>query len=178
MLDAVPWNIHSKVDLEEIMSLGVANQSSIDGVERSTLTASDVAEWRRRVVVSLANVFVRRGSWRLALGLLEAMGEEYASSARIGKYLGEDGTVPERAVIAGSATVAAIRVDVLTRIGRVFLQFGALEDAEVYFRRAEETATEPANDPRVRICPRYESNFKICLLCRVWFIRFGGIGEA
>lgn len=155
MLDAIPWTINSKVDLEEIMSPGFANPSSADGGESSTLTAAVAAEWRRRVVVSLANVFVRRGSWRLALGLLEAMGEEYASSARIGKDRWEDGTMPVRAVIEGSAMVAAIRVDVLTRIGRVFLQFGALKDAEVYFNRAEETALEPANDSRVRICPRY-----------------------
>lgn len=167
MLDAVPWNIHSKVDLEEIMSPGVAKQSSIDGVERSPLIVSGVAEWRRRVVISLANVFVRRGSWRLALGLLEAMGEEYASSACTEKDRWENGTVPEHAVVAGNA----IRVDMLTRIGRVFLQFGALEDAEVYFLRAEEAAMEPANDPRVRLYPRCESNLN--RLCRVWFIRVG-----
>lgn len=38
----------------------------------------------------------------------------------------------------GGRGAGSCRVEVLSRIGRVFLQFGALKDAEVYFRRAEE----------------------------------------
>lgn len=51
--------------------------------------------------------------------------------------------------IVGEKAADAYRVEVLSRIGRVFLQFGALRDAEVYFRRAEEAAGLPEDNPRV-----------------------------
>lgn len=92
---------------------------------------------------TLANTFVSRGNWRLALGLLEAMGEEAcAPEATIVKCC-RDVNESEEALGArkreqGEGVVSACRVEVLSRIGRVFLQFGALKDAEVYFRRAEE----------------------------------------
>lgn len=104
--------------------------------------------WRRRVTSSLANVFVRRGNWRLALGLLDAMGEEQcARAACTGDAV--DGASLMGAGIGGQAAVCDVRVELLSRIGRVFLQFGALGDAEVYFGRAEESAVVREDNPRV-----------------------------
>lgn len=78
---------------------------------------------------TLANVFVMRGNWRLALDLLETMGEETEGNANVGR---------------GSGTESTCRVELLSRIGRVFLQFGALKDSEIYFRCAEEIVSAEA----------------------------------
>lgn len=120
------------------------------------LTKTEAAAWRRRVTSSLANAFVRQGNWRLALTLLEAMGEEECSPVVPEPGVdtaccGKDGTPT-------AAQVGAFRVEVLSRIGRVFLQLGALKDAEVYFRRAAEVVMGRGNgdggddDPRVSAC--------------------------
>lgn len=84
---------------------------------------------------ALANMFVSRGNWRLALGILETMGEE--ACAPLGQSEGSI-NAGVGVVGGGGARSSACRVEVLSRIGRIFLQFGALKDAEVYFRRAEE----------------------------------------
>lgn len=57
-----------------------------------------------------------------------------------------------------AAQVEACRVEMLSRIGRIFLQLGALKDAEVYFRRAakavvgREDGGGGDDDPRVSTC--------------------------
>lgn len=148
-----------KFELEEFSSNPQPSPSTeADGAP--ALTKGEAAAWRRRVVSSLANAFVGQGNWRLALGLLEAMGEEECSSAVAergqgvgvdGSCCGEDGV---STTAAAAAEVAALRVELLSRIGRVFLQLGALKDAEVYFRRAAEAVEEREDgdgedDPRV-----------------------------
>lgn len=111
-----------------------------------TLNAEDAVAWRRRVMSSLVNTFVGRGNWRLALGLLEDLGKEQCSTGASAAMGGTGDSSPP------VATDDALRVDVLSRIGRVFLQFGSLQDAEVYFRRAEEAAAaEGAKEDNPRV---------------------------
>lgn len=153
-----------KSELEGITATSVcpASPSTEDGGALA-LTVEEATIWRRRVTSSLANAFVRRGNWRQALGLLEAIGEEQCAPApRYGDAavgndretaLTEEGApaVEGGAVggVTGEAAVSTFRVEVLSRIGRVFLQFGALRDAEVYFLRAEEASDSPDDSPRV-----------------------------
>lgn len=143
-----------------------------------TLTVAEAIAWRRRVMLSLVNTFVGRGNWRLALGLLEDLGKEQCGScsgdtSSLGRSFpqtsapGKDedaattgalaatGGAEEPAAAAAAAAVATddvLRVEALSRIGRVFLQFGSLQDAEVYFRRAEEAAAaEGAREDNPRV---------------------------
>lgn len=112
----------------------------------------------------LANLFVRRGNWRLALGMLEAVGEDQCCPAvRLGDATEAVPVVAGPNVEGGEAkgtevgkeaedeeeATAAFRVELLSRIGRVFLQFGALEDAQVYFRRANQASGVRQDNPRV-----------------------------
>lgn len=116
-----------------------------------TLTVAEAVAWRRRVMSSLVNSFVGRGNWRLALALLEEMGKEQCGTGA----LAATGGAAESHPPAVAATDDALRVEVLSRIGRVFLQFGSLEDAEVYFRRAEEAAAvEGAREDNPRVSHR------------------------
>lgn len=158
-----------KSELEGIAAGTSASSASPTTEDSGTgtlaLTVEEAAIWRRRVTSSLANAFVRRGNWRQALGLLEAIGEEQCSSApRSGDATGgnasetapteegapavEDGAVGGTGVV-GEEAVSTLRVEVLSRIGRVFLQFGAVKDAEVYFLRAEDALDSPDDSPRV-----------------------------
>lgn len=91
-----------------------------------TLTVAEAITWRRRVMSCLVNTFVGRGNWRQALELLEDLGKEQCSSSS--------------SRTSSTAAGGALRVELLSRVGRVFLQFGSLGDAEVYFRRAEKAA--------------------------------------
>eukprot|EP00752_Nemacystus_decipiens_P007280 g6516.t1 len=115
----------------------------------STLTVAEAVAWRRRVMLSLVNTFVGRGNWRLALALLEDLGREQCS---IGALAATRGAAESPLPAAVVATEDALRVEALSRIGRVFLQFGSLQDAEVYFRRAEEAAAvEGAREDNPRV---------------------------
>ena len=113
-----------------------------------TLTVAEAVAWRRRVMLSLVNTFVGRGNWRLALALLEDLGKEQCSTGA----LAPTGGAAQPPLPAVVATDDALRVEALSRIGRVFLQFGSLQDAEVYFRRAEEAAAaEGAREDNPRV---------------------------
>eukprot|EP00903_Cladosiphon_okamuranus_P008957 g8571.t1 len=115
-----------------------------------TLTVAEAVAWRRRVMSSLVNSFVGRGNWRLALALLEEMGKEQCSTAALATTGGAAQPQPPLPAV----TDDTLRVEVLSRIGRVFLQFGSLVDAEVYFRRAEEAAAAEGageDNPRVLV---------------------------
>lgn len=152
-----------KSELEGITAGGSSAATSACSASPSTedggalaLTVEEATIWRRRVTSSLANAFVRRGNWRQALGLLEAIGEDQCSSApRFDTGSTEEGTPTVEggpvggAGAVGEAAVSTFRVEVLSRIGRVFLQFGALKDAEVYLHRAEEASVSPDDSPRV-----------------------------
>lgn len=183
-----------KAELEGITagtSASSASPATEDGGALA-LTAEEATIWRRRVSSSLANAFVRRGNWRQALGLLEAIGEEQCLPApRSEDAAGGNGsettpigegapTVEGGAVggvgVVGEAAVSTFRVEVLSRIGRVFLQFGAVKDAEVYFLRAEEASDSPDDSPRVSqtwgghccaysycMLPRPQYSFSLCL---------------
>lgn len=126
-----------QLELEGLIAAAAAtatppSQPAPDGTSGRTLplTVDQASVWRRRVMSTLANVFVMRGNWRLALDLLETMGEETeGNAASVGR---------------GNGTGSTCRVELLSRIGRVFLQFGALKDAEIYFRCAEEVVTAEA----------------------------------
>lgn len=114
-----------------------------------TLTVAEAVAWRRWVMSSLVNIFVGRGNWRLALGLLEDLGKEQCSGT--GALAATGGAAESSPAVA---TDDAVRVEALSRIGRVFLQFGSLQDAEVYFRRAEEAAAAEGareDNPRVSL---------------------------
>lgn len=156
-----------KSELEGITagtSASFASSATEDGGALA-LTVEEATIWRRRVSSSLANAFVRRGNWRQALGLLEAIGEEQClpaphSEDAAGGNGGETTPTEEGAPTVGSgavgglgvvgeAAVSTFRVEVLSRIARVFLQLGALKDAEVYFLRAEEASDSPDDSPRV-----------------------------
>ncbi|CAM9831498.1 unnamed protein product [Scytosiphon promiscuus] len=97
----------------------------------ATLTAAEAIVWRRRAISSLVNTFVGRGNWRLALGLLDTLGEEQCGT----RASAADCSSPlhHSAAASSEAAVGVLRVELLSRIGRVFLQFGSLKDAEIYF---------------------------------------------
>lgn len=145
----------NKFELERYVA-GPQPSPSTEANGSPALTKAEAAAWRLRVTSSLANAFVGQGNWRLALTLLEEMGEEECSPVVTERGVdaaccGKDGTPT-------AAHVGAFRVEVLSRIGRVFLQLGALKDAEVYFRRAAEAVMGREDgdggddDPRVSVC--------------------------
>lgn len=160
-----------KSELEGIIAASsgaaAASTSSAEDGGAVLLTVEEATIWRRRVTSSLANAFVRRGNWRQALGLLEAIGEEQCPPSPPSGNAAADGNESETALLEGGAPTAeggavegggvageaaavdTFRVEVLSRIGRVFLQLGALKDAEVYFHRAEEASLSPEDSPRV-----------------------------
>lgn len=77
------------------------------------------------------------------------MGQEYcadtaSTGAASGRYT-TSGALKEES----ASKVVAARVEILSRIARVFLQFGSLRDAEVYFVRAERAAGTQEDNPRV-----------------------------
>lgn len=118
----------------------------------TTVTVAEATTWRRRVMLNLVNMFVGRGNWRMALGLLEDLGEDQCGelSTPVCSSSSHDEVAPAAAGEEGArASVDDLRVEFLSRIGRVFLQFGSLEDAEVYFRRAEAAAAAAGTNPRV-----------------------------
>ncbi|CAN0523062.1 unnamed protein product, partial [Ectocarpus sp. 12 AP-2014] len=159
-----------KFELEGVIAAGDAPSSfaplpSEDGMEATTtaaaaaattattVTVAEATTWRRRVMLNLVNMFVGRGNWRMALGLLEDLGEDQCgersppacSSSSHEEETGEAGEEGAR------APVDDLRVELLSRIGRVFLQFGSLEDAELYFRRAEAAAAAAGSNPRILV---------------------------
>ncbi|CAM9686740.1 unnamed protein product [Ectocarpus sp. 8 AP-2014] len=158
-----------KFELEGVIAAGDGPNSSApspseDGMEArtaaaagttttTTVTVAEATTWRRRVMLNLVNMFVGRGNWRMALGLLEDLGEDQcgerstpacssSSHEEVTAAAGEEGA---------RASVDNVRVELLSRIGRVFLQFGSLEDAEVYFRRAEAAAAAAGSNPRILV---------------------------
>ncbi|CAM9330233.1 unnamed protein product [Ectocarpus sp. 4 AP-2014] len=156
-----------KFELEGVIAAGdgpssFAPSPSEDGMEATTTAAAaptttvtvvEATTWRRRVMLNLVNMFVGRGNWRMALGLLEDLGEDQCSERstpacssssheEVTGAAGEEGAW---------APVDDLRVELLSRIGRVFLQFGSVEDAEVYFRRAEAAAAEAGSNPRILV---------------------------
>lgn len=167
-----------KSELEGITAAVTSASSTEDG-GAVPLAAEEATIWRRRVTSSLANAFVRRGNWRQALGLLEAIGEEQCPSAprttggndsetaqtEGGVPAVEGGAVEGEGFVGESRAVSTFRVEVLSRIGRVFLQLGALKDAEVYFHRAEEASLSPDNSPRVSHGQTRLSSFLLCFPC-------------
>lgn len=124
-----------------------------------TITAAEAIKWRRRVMSGIVNTFVGRGNWRLALGLLEDLGNEQCGNSKSTSSTVATGDRAVAGVLTGSGQEAgatgALRVELLSRIGRIFLQFGSLEDAEVYFHRAEEavaaTGCAKEDNPRVSL---------------------------
>lgn len=141
-----------------------------------TLTVAEAIAWRRRVMSSLVNTFVGRGNWRLALGLLEDLGKERCSASSgdtssLGRSPPES-SAPGRGEAqppqTAEATDDALRVEALSRIGRVFLQFGSLRDAEIYFRRAEEAAAaEGAREDHPRVS-RARWSCRLCQCRYAW----------
>lgn len=152
----------TQFDLEGVIAAGDGDAASVVAVTPTpttnsaavTVTVAEAITWRRRVMSGLVNTFVGRGNWRLALGLLEDLGrEQCSSSSSSGNRTSSTAATGEKEAAAGDA----LRVELLSRIGRVFLQFGSLEDAEVYFRRAEKAAaaaaTEGAKEDNPRVSP-------------------------
>lgn len=172
--------LHDQLVLDEVIA-GASDSSSPmggDGDEARVLSTAEARVWRRRVISALANTFVRRGDWRLALDLLETLGKEVCTPAAACDH-DDDGGGGAGDTSAGDpsrdgvtahhreSVISASRVEVLSRIGRIFLQIGAIKDAELFFRRAEEAvAAGDAGDGQAvgdnaRVRPRAAASFSM-----------------
>jgi tetratricopeptide (TPR) repeat protein len=91
--------------------------------------APEAVLWWRRVTMSMVNAAVRVSNWRVALVLLEAL----RRSARVSS----SGAPP-----LDAASRSTFEVEVLSRIGKVFLQMGNLDEAASYFAQVDAADAE------------------------------------
>eukprot|EP00638_Chattonella_subsalsa_P022645 CAMPEP_0117857060 /NCGR_PEP_ID=MMETSP0950-20121206/1647_1 /TAXON_ID=44440 /ORGANISM="Chattonella subsalsa, Strain CCMP2191" /LENGTH=597 /DNA_ID=CAMNT_0005706339 /DNA_START=16 /DNA_END=1806 /DNA_ORIENTATION=+ len=97
----------------------------------------EACAWKRRVRLSLANLFVKERCYRLALGILEDILQEISSPSPISK---------ESSAECSSLTeLHRCRIEVYSRIGKIFLQMGNIRDAKFFFNKAEEEDAKRAN---------------------------------
>lgn len=89
--------------------------------------------WMASLDGALANSYIRRGQWRLALGALDRMIDLVPKvvSAEIQSLLGTDHEA------LAKLWTKAYRVELLSREGRIFLQIGGLQEAKQLFAAAK-----------------------------------------
>jgi tetratricopeptide (TPR) repeat protein len=123
----IPWSLHilaaSSLRLVENNKL-VATNEALDALwairnDIQNDTRDDNCLALLHVENTIANIFIEINDWRMALGTIERM-------------IDMVDTVPEK-------------VELLSRQGRIFLQAGGSEQAEVLFQRAAETANPSSN---------------------------------
>jgi len=105
-------------------------------------SAQEAQAWQRRVRLSLINLFLYQHSFRLALGQLEEILQELAPSLP-----GEPQDSPSTAIKdrAPPAELHRCRMEIYSRMGKIFLQMGNLQDAKLNFQKAEEEDIQRAN---------------------------------
>jgi tetratricopeptide (TPR) repeat protein len=92
-----------------------------DGASGALMTSSEARLWARRVTMSICNAAVRTSKWRVALVALEALRPNAAFGAK------EEELGPLE---------VSLEVEMLSRIGKVFLQMGQLEEAANFLAQA------------------------------------------
>lgn len=111
--------------------------STADTVNESPAKRKIHQCWNMRIQSTLSNVFVRLKEWRMAIislefvlsHLIDGVHMEVASNTQLSSY--NDGGV-EKLILAAS------RIEVLSRQGRILVQAGAMSEAEQIFQRIEE----------------------------------------
>jgi len=135
-----------EVELKQYVEHSGSSQTCLNElgrIQRDVSVKSDEAAhhesllWWRRVTMSMVNTAVRMGSWSVALALLEKL---------------------RRRVTPGSPHHVAYEVEVLSRIGKVFLQMGNLDEALRFFNYAD-----ASDKTRMQIQPGIERSSR-CLL--------------
>jgi tetratricopeptide (TPR) repeat protein len=106
--------------------------------------------WWRRVTMSMVNTAVRMGSWSVALALLEKL-RRRATPGTPQFFEGVES-------LSSVQSKVAYEVEVLSRIGKVFLQMGNLDGALRFFNYAD-----ACDKTRMQIQPGIERSSR-CLL--------------
>jgi len=98
--------------------------SGADGASsHPVMTSGEARLWARRVTMSICNAAVRTSKWRVALVALESL--RPSSSSGDSDELGP--------------LEVSLQVEMLSRIGKVFLQMGQLEEASNFLAQAAAT---------------------------------------
>ena len=104
---------------------------------------STECSWLASLDNALANIYIRRGEWRLALGSLDRMIDltPEVTRAECQSFLTNEGSntsidAESEEIIASFLAVSYI-CEILSRQGRIFLQVGALSEAREVFEAAK-----------------------------------------
>ena len=107
----------------------LAEPSAEPSAASAVLPPAEALLWWRRVTMSLVNASVRTGNWRTALIMLEEL-----------RVRNKPPSVAATSAPANSMSpppvTFAYDMEILSRIGRVFLQMGNLDEAATFFGRA------------------------------------------
>jgi tetratricopeptide (TPR) repeat protein len=101
---------------------------------RGTSTACAEARlWARRATMSACNAAVRTSNWRVALVALESLRPLSLTPSRV------------------PLEVSSLEVEVLSRMGKVFLQMGQLDEASRFFAQAAASAGDGQKSAATRV---------------------------
>ena len=127
----------------EIVNTGLRKRGGGDVVKTKAMP------YLNRVDVAIANVHVRRKEWRLALAALDNVMEniegavrlEVERRLRLAPGTNDDDDRTKVCEWLTTALIGAARIDIRSRQGWIFLQSGAIPEAERIFALAEQDRT-------------------------------------
>lgn len=121
--------------IDTITALKLSLDDYVNGVNsdlEKTISREEAVIWRRRLCTSLASAFQGLGKWRPALAQLRSLDEDLRDAMSTNTV----GSVSKK-----QSALRTARCEVLSRMGRLFLQLGDVHQASALFTKASAEAT-------------------------------------